>query len=123
MIVDCNKCGMTYDDAQRVTLCPHPELHSWDWRGEVERYQKNLEQDVACKVLKAEPILSHDQIDRLCTFLGMPGTPVKRILIDINADCEVTFYTEGYVPVGAFDELLTMLASLKEQPDGQSSKT
>lgn len=28
--VTCEECGRSYDDAKRWTLCPHPELDSWD---------------------------------------------------------------------------------------------
>jgi hypothetical protein len=27
MITNCERCGRRYDDAQRWTICPHPELH------------------------------------------------------------------------------------------------
>ena len=31
-------CGQTFDDATRMTICPHPRLDDPDWRKKIDDY-------------------------------------------------------------------------------------
>lgn len=40
MVVSCAACGLWYNDAARLTICPHPLLRELGWRQIVENYKQ-----------------------------------------------------------------------------------
>jgi hypothetical protein len=40
-----NSCGKTFDDAARMTMCPHPRLDDPNWREKIVAYMRTVGYD------------------------------------------------------------------------------